>query len=82
MDQMTPREIALKNWLGSRDAQYRTEVWSESEVIAAIEEGMRPERERLQAKIDALMLEYCPNEMTPEQIENWKRHQTRAKESK
>ena len=32
----------------------------------------------LQAKIDALMLEYCPDEMTPEQIENWKRHQKAA----
>lgn len=29
----------------------------------------------LQARIDELMLEYCPDEMTPEQIENWKRHQ-------
>jgi hypothetical protein len=29
----------------------------------------------LQAKIDALMLEYCPNEMTPEQIDEWGRHQ-------
>lgn len=32
----------------------------------------------LQAQIDRLMLEYCPNEMTPEQVENWKRHQSRA----
>lgn len=32
----------------------------------------------LQAKIDALMLEYCPDEMTTEQIENWKRHQKAA----
>ena len=28
-----------------------------------------------QAKIDALMLEYCPNEMTTEQIANWSAHQ-------
>lgn len=28
-----------------------------------------------QAKIDALMLEYCPDEMTPEQVEEWGRHQ-------
>lgn len=28
-----------------------------------------------QAKIDALMLEHCPDEMTPEQIEEWGRHQ-------
>jgi hypothetical protein len=32
----------------------------------------------LQAKIDALMLEYCPNEMTPEQVENWAKHQRKA----
>ncbi len=29
----------------------------------------------LQARIDALMLEYCPDEMTPEQIAEWERHQ-------
>lgn len=29
----------------------------------------------LQAKIDALMLEYCPEEMTPEQMEGWGKHQ-------
>jgi hypothetical protein len=28
-----------------------------------------------QAKIDALMLEYCPDEMTPEQVANWAAHQ-------
>lgn len=29
-----------------------------------------------QAAIDRLMLEYCPDEMTPEQIAEWGRHQT------
>lgn len=33
------------------------------------------EIERLQAKIDALMLEYCPDEMTPEQRTEWAKHQ-------
>ena len=28
-----------------------------------------------QAKIDALMLEYCPDEMTKEQLDNWAKHQ-------
>ena len=28
-----------------------------------------------QAKIDALMFEYCPDEMTDEQVEEWCRHQ-------
>ncbi len=31
-----------------------------------------------QAKIDALMLEYCPDEMTEEQMANWERHQVPA----
>jgi hypothetical protein len=31
-----------------------------------------------EARVDALMLEYCPDEMTPEQVENWKRHQRAA----
>ena len=32
-----------------------------------------------QAKIDALMLEYCPEEMTPEQTQNWAAHQRPVK---
>lgn len=36
------------------------------------------EKDALQAKIDALMLEYCPDEMTPEQLEGWARHQAPA----
>jgi len=31
-----------------------------------------------QAKIDALMLEYCPDEMTEEQFVEWSKHQTVA----
>ena len=29
----------------------------------------------LQAKIDSLMLEFCPEDMTPEQMERWKENQ-------
>lgn len=29
----------------------------------------------LQAKLDRLMLEYCPEEMTPEQLATWAKHQ-------
>jgi len=29
----------------------------------------------LEARIDQLMLEYCPDEMTPEQLERWGAHQ-------
>lgn len=31
-----------------------------------------------QAKIDSLMFEYCPEEMTEEQIAEWGKHQVRA----
>ena len=33
-----------------------------------------------QAEVDALMLEYCPSEMSQEQLENWAAHQRPAKE--
>lgn len=33
-----------------------------------------------QAEVDALMLEYCPSEMSQEQLDNWAAHQRPAKE--
>lgn len=37
--------------------------------------ALKAENETLQVRIDELMFEWCPDEMTPEQIENWKKHQ-------
>ena len=34
--------------------------------------------QELENKIDSLMLEYCPDEMTKEQIENWEKHQVKS----
>ena len=40
---------------------------------------MTPDRiNELKAEIDRLMLEYCPEEMTPEQMANWAAHQKPA----
>ncbi len=39
-------------------------------------ERLTRERGSLQARIDALMLEYCPDEMTHEQTAEWARSQT------
>jgi len=39
------------------------------------------EIQRLQAKLDAIMLEYCPNEMTPQQIARWEDAQTASQAS-
>ena len=36
------------------------------------------ERDSAQARVDALMLEFCPDEMTEEQTVNWARHQQRV----
>ena len=36
----------------------------------------------LQARIDELMLEYCPDEMTHEQLDEWARHQIPAPEAR
>jgi hypothetical protein len=38
-------------------------------------EAAKAERDALQARIDALMLEYCPEEMTEEQLKTWKENQ-------
>lgn len=45
-----------------------------SDYARALSEEQR-RCEALQAKVDALMLEYCPDEMTPEQTAEWARHQ-------
>lgn len=37
------------------------------------------ECEYRQQRIDELMLEYCADEMTEDQIENWERHQVESK---
>jgi hypothetical protein len=42
----------------------------------------RKEIEGLEAHIDALMLEFCPDEMTPEQIQRWGENQRPVEEDK
>lgn len=41
-----------------------------SRLTAELAAAKRDARAK-QAKIDALMLEWCPDEMTPEQLEEW-----------
>lgn len=48
---------------------------TEGAVLKREWRAMRKEIAWLQAKIDALMLEHCPDEMTDEQRENWAKHQ-------
>ena len=66
---------------------------SEIEIIGETENGMEcsttvdirelcgeasKEINYLQSQIDSLMLEYCPKEMTKEQIQNWEDHQQKV----
>lgn len=52
----------------------------EKEVTKVIAERdtLSAENAHKQARIDSLMLEYCPDEMTSEQVENWAAHQVRC----
>ena len=52
-------------------AQYRQEIENCWETV----ESMRQQLAAAQAKIDELMLEYCPDEMTQEQIAEYAKHQ-------
>lgn len=46
-------------------------------IFAAAKEiaSLRGELAAKQARIDELMQEYCPEEMTPDQLDTWARHQ-------
>ena len=43
-------------------------------------QGMADTIERLEATIDALMLEHCPDAMPPEQVARWERNQRPSEE--
>ena len=51
----------------------------QASVIAELVEASNKMMNHQQAIIDRLMLEYFPNEMTKEQMENWEKHQVSAK---
>lgn len=66
-DELLVENGLLENKVLAREA----ELWGETQEILAIYDQLAA----AQAKIDSLMLEYCPDEMTPEQIDNWGKHQ-------
>lgn len=47
-------------------------------VMETFAKAAATKADALQAQLDALMLEYCPEEMTPEQMANWARRQRPA----
>jgi len=44
-------------------------------ILKSFTEQLALHADALQAKIDRLMFEYCPDEMTPEQIKKWEESQ-------
>ena len=49
--------------------------WAEKDVLE-----LRQQLAAKQSEVDALMLEYCPSEMSKEQLDTWAAHQRPAKE--
>lgn len=80
-EELTIDDVAAKFGVGRRAAGmliYRLQRHGALEYVrvARLEGSVREGRiEALEAKIDALMLEYCPDEMSAEQKANWAAHQ-------
>jgi len=55
----------------SRIEAIERETAQAEEKLTQVQNSARKEFKRLQSKIDMLMLEYCPEEMTQEQKDNW-----------
>ena len=85
---MTPKErAAIQRALESLSMYEQTNndvFWDEA--ITALEKALAEQAKckecgAKQAQIDRLMLEYCPNEMTPEQMQEWGNNQRPAEQA-
>jgi hypothetical protein len=73
-------EVGISCWPhdGSGDATSERVVFGTPLVLKAGDEVLMVMARRiveLEAQVDALMLEYCPDEMTDDQVRNWGKHQ-------
>lgn len=48
---------------------------NEIEKLKSEIEQLKKDKNHLQFKVDSLMMEFCPDEMTNEQIRIWEEHQ-------
>jgi hypothetical protein len=64
-----------------RNRQLETEAGMKRQLDAAWQEiaVLKAKLAAKQARIDELMMEYCPDEMTEEQLEEWSKHQRAVK---
>ena len=72
-EQLAAERVAHNDWLKS----YQSKVTTLQAEVARLK-GLVAARD---ARIDALMLEFCPSEMSKEQVANWMKHQRVVPES-
>ena len=68
----------LAETLSEQDFEYNRKTNDLIERHAKQIEGLLARLAEAEAKIDALMLEFCPAEMTQEQVDRWMAHQVAA----
>jgi hypothetical protein len=73
------REMTLREYVESKLPSFHLAV-KELNKLESDVKVLEAERDNLQATIDELMLEYCPDDMTDEQLENWGNHQESVEE--
>lgn len=66
-------ELAFNEWLDKTEWVQETCQYYELGLHRA--DVLKRRIEYLQSRIDSLMLEFCPEDMTKEQLENWKKNQ-------
>ena len=71
-EQVAAKDKALLEW----ENTVQEDVYARALLKRA--EKAEADNAALQAKLDALMFEYCPVEMTEEQRANWTKHQAAA----
>ena len=74
-DDFPPDEIAMLRQQLAAVAKERDEIAAQARMLDRAVEERNDQLAAKQAQIDALMLEYCPNEMTKEQLDEWARNQ-------
>jgi len=75
---MSSQRAAFEAWWSNRLTSVYDPKAAANEAWQACLRQPSAKCDALQAKIDALMWEYCPEEMTEAQISEWARHQRLA----
>lgn len=64
--------MTFQRWYDDMCARYSASYSSYEDLL---EEAYNAGAAMKQAEVDRLMLEYCPDEMTPQQLQEWKQNQ-------